>query len=57
MYRNFFVFDLMDEYSNIVKSNNGSTLSITIGDGELNTVFVGDTSWQSINGCTNFTHF
>ena len=52
MYRYFFVFDLMDEYSNIVKDNNGSTLSITIGDGELNTVFAGTTTFTSKNGCT-----
>lgn len=51
MYRNFFVFDLLDEYSNIVKDNNGSTLSVVIGDGELNTVLVGTTSFTSINGC------
>ena len=54
MSRYYFVFDLVDEYSNVVKDNNGSKLTVTIGDGELNTVLAGTTSFTSKNGCFQF---
>ena len=43
MSRYFFVFDLIDEYGNIVKNNNNSQLTVSKGNGELNIELQGAT--------------